>query len=79
MEIDPNKKYAIVPVHHMAIPLEKLAELVKGAINIEKGYESNHGYRFYISPITQLEIQIIEGEQIIADTAIKRMSEGPTS
>lgn len=79
MEIDPNKKYAIVPIHHMAIPLDKLAEIVDKAVAIERGYESNHGYRFSLLKTQQLEMVIVDGEQILADTAIKRMSEGSTS
>lgn len=79
MEIDPNKKYAIVPTHHMAIPLDKLADLMANAMSIERGYESNHGYRFSLINSQQLEMIIVDGEQILADTAIKRMSKGSTS
>lgn len=75
MEIDPNKKYAIVPVHHMAIPLEKLDDLMANAVSIERGYESNHGYRFSLIRSQQIETIIIDGDQILADTAIARMSE----
>lgn len=79
MEIDPNKKYAIVPTHHMAIPLDKLADLMTNAMSIERVYEANHGYRFSLLKSQQLEMIIVDGEQIIADTAIKRMSEGVLS
>jgi len=79
MEIDPNKKYAIVPMNQIAIPLEKLADLMEHGIAIERGYESGHGYRFSIETAQQKEIMIVEGEQILTDTAIKRMSEGTTS
>ena len=75
MEIDPNKKYAIVPVHHMAIPLEQLADLMANAMSIERGYESNHGYRFALINSQQIEMVIVDGEQILTDTAIARMSE----
>ena len=75
MEIDPNKKYAIVPTHHMAIPLEQLADLMANAMSIERGYESNHGYRFSLLKSQQIETIIIDGDQILADTAIARMSE----
>lgn len=79
MEIDPNKKYAIVPTHHMAIPLDKLSDLMANAMSIDRGYESNHGYRFSLLKSQQLEMVIVDGEQILADTAIKRMSEGVLS
>lgn len=74
MIVKHNKKYAIIPVSHMAVELDKLAPMMEGSIVINKTYESSvHQWQYILMAEQAMQVDIVDGEQIIADSTSHRM------
>lgn len=74
MNIDPDKKYAIFHAPYIAIPIERVADVINNAVFVDRNYDRVGGLQEFILAKAQgTEACFITGEEIIASSTAHRL------
>lgn len=74
MKIKADGKYAIIPITHVAVPIDSLPFVMKESVVLLKQYDTTfHKWNYVLQEEQAIAVDIVDGEQILADSASHRL------